>query len=30
MKPVADEVLLRQLQWRYATKKFDSARKISP
>ena len=30
MKPVADEVLLRQLQWRYATKKFDPARKISP
>ncbi|MGO9596909.1 MAG: NAD(P)H-dependent oxidoreductase [Isosphaeraceae bacterium] len=30
MKPVADEVLLGQLQWRYATKKFDPARKISP
>ena len=29
MKPVADEVLLHQLQWRYATKKFDPARKIS-
>ncbi len=28
MKPVADEVLLRQLQWRYATKQFDTARKI--
>ena len=25
MKPVSDEVLLRQLQWRYATKKFDPA-----
>ena len=30
MKPVPDEVFLRQLQWRYATKKFDPARKISP
>ena len=28
MKPVPDEVVLRQLQWRYATKKFDPARKI--
>ena len=30
MKPVAHEVLLSQLKWRYATKKFDPARKISP
>ncbi|MGC8642953.1 MAG: NAD(P)H-dependent oxidoreductase [Isosphaeraceae bacterium] len=29
MKPIADEVLLRQLQWRCATKKFDPQRKIS-
>ncbi len=29
MKPVPDEVVLRQLQWRYATKKFDPARKIA-
>jgi nitroreductase len=29
MKPVADEVLLRQLRWRYATKKFDPTRTIS-
>jgi len=29
LKPVPDEVVLRQLQWRYATKKFDPARKIA-
>jgi len=28
MKPVSNETLLAQLQWRYATKKFDSARII--
>lgn len=28
-KPVSNETLLQQLQWRYAVKKFDSARKIS-
>ncbi len=27
-KPVPNEVLLQQLKWRYATKKFDSTRKI--
>jgi nitroreductase len=30
MKPVADDVVVRQLGWRYATKKFDPSRKISP
>jgi nitroreductase len=30
MKPVSDETVLTQLRWRYATKKFDPARKISP
>ncbi len=29
VKPVHDEVVLRQLQWRYATKKFDPMRKIA-
>lgn len=28
MQPVTHDHLLRQLQWRYATKKFDPARKI--
>lgn len=28
MKPVPNEVLLRQLNWRYATKKFDATRRI--
>ena len=28
-KPVSNETLLQQLRWRYAVKKFDSARKIS-
>jgi nitroreductase len=28
MKPVGNETLLQQLNWRYATKKFDPARKI--
>jgi len=28
LKPVPDEVVLRQLRWRYATKKFDPTRKI--
>ena len=27
--PVSNEILLRQLQWRYATKAFDPAKKIS-
>ncbi len=29
MKPVSDDVLVRQLRWRYATKKFDPSRKIA-
>jgi nitroreductase len=29
MKPVGNDTVLKQLQWRYATKKFDSTRKIS-
>ena len=29
MDPVSRELLLQQLKWRYATKKFDPARKIS-
>jgi nitroreductase len=29
MKPVADPVLLQQLRWRYATKKFDPSRTIA-
>ena len=28
-KPVSNDTLLQQLNWRYATKKFDSARKIA-
>jgi nitroreductase len=28
-KPVHNETIIRQLQWRYATKKFDPTRKIS-
>ncbi len=28
MKPVSNETVLQQLQWRYATKKFDAGRKI--
>ena len=28
-KPVSNDVLLRQLRWRYATKKFDPTRQIS-
>ena len=28
-KPVSNETLLQQLRWRYAVKKFDSARRIS-
>ncbi len=28
-RPVSNETVLRQLQWRYATKEFDAARKIS-
>jgi nitroreductase len=28
MKPVSHDVVLRQLHWRYATKKFDANRKI--
>src|SRR4051812_6217935 len=30
MKPVSNEVLLRQLNWRYATKKFDPTKRIAP
>ena len=30
MPTVAPETMLAQLQWRYATKKFDPARKIAP
>ncbi len=30
MNPIKGEQLLAQLNWRYATKKFDPARKISP
>ena len=29
MKPVENDTVLKQLNWRYATKKFDPARKIS-
>jgi nitroreductase len=28
MKPVSNETVLQQLNWRYATKRFDAARKI--
>ncbi len=30
MKPVSNESLMAQLNWRYATKSFDPAKKISP
>jgi nitroreductase len=30
MKPVNNDTVVRQLHWRYATKKFDPARKIAP
>lgn len=30
MEPVAPDAVLAQLRWRYATKKFDPTRKISP
>ncbi|HKQ48284.1 MAG TPA: NAD(P)H-dependent oxidoreductase [Phycisphaerae bacterium] len=30
MKPVDNDIVLKQLQWRYAVKKFDPTRKISP
>lgn len=30
MKPIVNSVLLDQLHWRYATKKFDATRKIAP
>ncbi len=30
MKAVANDLLLQQLRWRYATKKFDPTRKIPP
>lgn len=30
MKPVSNETALRQLQWRYAAKKFDASKSISP
>jgi nitroreductase len=30
IRPVSADILLQQLQWRYAVKKFDPARKISP
>ena len=29
MQPVSNETILRQLQWRHATKKFDAAKRIS-
>jgi nitroreductase len=29
-KPVGDKIVLRQFRWRYATKRFDATRKISP
>ena len=29
MKPVSNETVLKQLNWRYATKKFDPSRRIS-
>lgn len=29
MKPVTNETVLQQLRWRYATKKFDAARRVS-
>jgi nitroreductase len=29
MKPVENDIVLKQLNWRYATKKFDASRKIS-
>ena len=29
MKPVSNDTLISQLNWRYATKKFDSSKKIS-
>ena len=29
MKPIPNEILLEQLNWRYATKRFDNSRKIS-
>jgi nitroreductase len=29
MKPVSNETVLRQLQWRHATKKFDATQRIS-
>ncbi|MBX3394481.1 MAG: NAD(P)H-dependent oxidoreductase [Phycisphaerae bacterium] len=30
MRPISPEVLIEQLKWRYATKRFDSSKKISP
>ena len=30
MSPVAPDTVLEQLRWRYATKKFDPARRIAP
>ena len=30
MQPISRECLLQQLQWRYATKRFDTTRPISP
>ncbi|MFM8285180.1 MAG: nitroreductase family protein, partial [Planctomycetaceae bacterium] len=30
MPPIPSRVLLDQLNWRYATKKFDPSRKIAP
>lgn len=30
MQPISRELLLHQLQWRYATKRFDPTRQISP
>ena len=30
MHPISSNVLLSQLRWRYATKKFDATKKIAP
>lgn len=30
MKPVGNQTIVQQLNWRYATKKFDPSRRISP
>ena len=30
MNPVSADTVIKQLRWRYATKKFDPAKKIPP